>query len=144
MTNTNTQSDGKLETKQWVILGAMAAVLATIAVLIVRAIAIAVWPEVALFFPLGNPVQAIVLTTLGAIGATALFAWLTANKSDPVQKFLKISVIVLLISFIPDYILPDPYITFLASTVTAFLHVVAAVVILLVLLTGYKRQVMPQ
>jgi hypothetical protein len=46
---------------------------------------------------------------------------------------------VLLLSIIPDYILPVPDKTLLASTITAFLHVVAGVAIVGVLLAGYRR-----
>ena len=47
----------------------------------------------------------------------------------------------LLLSIIPDYLLPVEYKTFLASSVTAFLHVVASLVIVGVLVSGYRRQV---
>jgi hypothetical protein len=47
---------------------------------------------------------------------------------------------VLILSIIPDYLLPVEHKTLLASSVTAFLHVVAAVVTVSVLVTGYRRQ----
>jgi len=69
-----------------------------------------------------------------------VFAWLARRKTNPVPAFLMISVVVLLLSIIPDYLLPVEYKTFLASSVTAALHVVAAAVIVSVLVTGYRRQ----
>ena len=50
-----------------------------------------------------------------------------------------ISIVVLVISFIPDYIVPLPHKTFLASTVTAFLHVVVAVCTVPILVMGYQK-----
>ncbi len=43
-------------------------------------------------------------------------------------------------SFIPDYILPVPDKTILANNITAFLHLVAAVPTMLVLVIGYRQQ----
>jgi hypothetical protein len=48
---------------------------------------------------------------------------------------------VLLISIIPDYVLPVPNKTLLASSVTAFLHVVAALITVVMLVSGYQRRV---
>ena len=129
-----------LKAGDWVKLGALAAVIAIVAVLIVQTIAIAIWPEIALFEPLASFVRAAIFTLVPAIIATALFAWLVGHVKQPVRTFIIISVVVLIISFIPDYILPIPHKTFLASTVAAFLHVVAAIPIVAVLVLGYQKQ----
>jgi len=44
-----------------------------------------------------------------------------------------------MLSFIPDYILPVPNRTVIASTIAAFLHVVAAAIIVPILVIGYRR-----
>lgn len=124
---------------QWLVLGALAAAVATAAVLIFLTIAIAIWPDIALFKPLDSYARAALFTIIPAFAATGLFAWLAARRADPVRAFLRIAAVVLLLSFIPDYLLPVPDKTFLASTVAAFLHVVAAVAIVGVLVGGYRR-----
>lgn len=140
MTTINMQTNTQLDRNQWVRLGAVTAVTSVIAVLIVQVVALTIWPDIALFKPLDSYARAAVFTAIPAIAATALLAWLARRQADPVPTFLKISAVVLVISIIPDYLLPVEYKTFLASTVTAFLHVVAAVVTISVLVMGYRRQ----
>lgn len=140
MTTMSVPSNVQLDKNQWLRLGLTAAVAGVIAVLIVQVVAIAIWPEIARFKPLDSLARTALFTFVPAMGATALFAWLARRKTDPVPGFLAISVVVLLLSIIPDYLLPVEYKTFLASSVTAFLHVVAAAVIVSVLVAGYRRQ----
>jgi len=139
MTALNAQSRPRPTTGQWLTLGAIAAVLATAAVLAVQWLALSIWPDAALFKPLDSYARTVVFTIIPTFLATALFAWLTGRRADPVRAFIRISLIVLVISFIPDYLLPVPNRTLLASTITASLHVVAAAVIVGVLVTGYRR-----
>lgn len=124
---------------QWLTLGAMAAVLAAAAVLAVQWLALSIWPDAALFKPLDSYARTVLFTIIPAFGATALFAWLAGRRPAPARAFVRISAVVLLLSIIPDYILPVPDKTLLASSITAFLHVVAAAVIVGVLLAGYRR-----
>jgi hypothetical protein len=140
MTTINGRHDVPLDWNQWFWLGLVTAVTSVLAVITVQMIAIAIWPEIVLFQPLDSYARTAVFTIIPAIGATALFAWLVAHKPRPVQTFIKIAAVVLFISIIPDYIIPVAAKTLLASTVTAFLHVVAAVVTLFVLVKGYQRQ----
>ena len=140
MTTMNVPSNVRLDKNLWFRLGLVAAVASMIAVLIVQMVAIAIWPEIALFKPLDSLARTAIFTLIPAIGATVVFAWLARRKTNPVPAFLMISVVVLLLSIIPDYLLPVEYKTFLASSVTAALHVVAAAVIVSVLVTGYRRQ----
>jgi hypothetical protein len=135
----NTQSKVALKNGDWVKLGINATIMSIIAILIVQALAIAIWPDIALFAPLDSYIRSAIFTLVPAIGATALLAWLAAKQIQPVKKFIAISVVVLVISIIPDYILPVEHKTVLASSVTAFLHVVAALVIVPVLVIGYQR-----
>jgi hypothetical protein len=46
----------------------------------------------------------------------------------------------LILSIIPDYLLPVEHKTFLASSITALLHVVAAAVTVTILVAGYRQQ----
>ncbi len=140
MTTMNVPSNVRLDKNQWFRLGLVAAVASVSAVLIVLMVAIAIWPEIALFKPLDSLARTALFTLIPAIGATVVFAWLARRKTNPVPAFLMISVVVLLLSIIPDYLLPVEYKTFLASSVTAALHVVAAAVIVSVLVIGYRRQ----
>lgn len=131
---------GDLQKSQWLTIGLMAALGSVVAVLVVRAIALAIWPGIASFPPLDNMARAALFTAVPAFGATAVLAWLARRRQQPVAAFLKISAVVLLLSIIPDYALPAPNKTLLASTVTAFLHVVAAIVTVFVIVTAYQRQ----
>jgi hypothetical protein len=110
------QMNTQLDRSQWLKLGAATAVLSVIAVLIVQIAAMAIWPEIALFKPLDSLARTAVFTAMPAAVATALFAWLARRKADPVPTFLKISAVVLVLSIIPDYLLPVEYKTFLASS----------------------------
>lgn len=141
MTMMNPQATSQPDWNQWIRIGSVAAVLSILAVLITQWLAIALWPAIALFKPLDSYLRTAIFTAVPTAVATALFAWLAAHKPQPVQKFLIISAVVLLLSFIPDYLLPVPYKTMLASSVAAFLHVVAAVVIVTVLIIGYRQMI---
>jgi hypothetical protein len=133
------QRAAHLDPSMWMKLGLVAATASIAAVLIVEALAIALWPEITRFQPLDSYLRAAIFTLVPALGAMSLFAWLVARRSQPVRIFLTIAAIVLLLSFIPDYLLPLPGKTLLASTVAAALHVVAAIVIAGVLIIGYRR-----
>ena len=139
MTTLNLPATHRPKTGQWILMGAVAALLAATAVLAVQWIALAIWPEAALFKPLDSYARSALFTIVPALGATALFAWLAARRPNPVGAFVRIAIVVLLLSFIPDYLLPVPDKTFLASSIAAFMHVVAAAVIVGVLVAGYRR-----
>ena len=138
----STQHPTQLSSGEWVKLGLVAAIVSIVAALVVQAIAIALWPEIALFAPLDSYARSALFTLIPVAVATLLFAWLVGR--DPqraVQRFITIAVIVLLVSFIPDYLLPVPNKTVLASSVAAFLHVVVALITVFMLVTGYQRRV---
>jgi hypothetical protein len=139
MTTLPVQTKRRPDAGQWIAIGAVAAVLSAAAVMAVQWIALAIWPDAALFKPLESYARSALFTIVPALGATALFAWLAARRPDPASSFIRIAIVVLLLSFIPDYLLPVPFRTFLASSIAAFMHVVAAVVIVAVLVAGYRR-----
>lgn len=139
MTTLKVQRDLSLDRNQWLLLGAATAVTSVVAVLIGQIVALAVWPEIAHFKPLDSLARTAVFTAVPAVGATAVFVWLNRRQADPVPSFRKIAAVVLVLSIIPDYLLPVEYKTFLASSITAFLHVVAAAVTVSVLVAGYRR-----
>lgn len=134
------ESGGGLDRGQWLTISLMAVLVSVGVVLVVEAVALAIWPNLASFPPLDSMARAALFTAIPALGATGIFAWLAARRERPVADFVKISAVVLLLSIIPDYVLPAPNKTFLASTVTAFLHVVAALVTVFVIVTAYRRQ----
>jgi hypothetical protein len=134
------QPTAHIETKAWAQIGLMAAVVSIMTVLLVQALALAAWPDIALFKPLDSYARSALFVLVPVIGATAVFAWLAGRTEQPVSKFITISVVVLLASIIPDYVIPDANKTLLASTVTAFLHVVAGIITVAVLIIGYQRQ----
>lgn len=137
---TKPQDKAKMTRSDWLKLGLITAATSIVAVLAVQALAVALWPEIALFAPLDSYVRSAIFTLVPVVGATALLAWLVERRARPVQTFIIISGVVLLVSFIPDYILPVPHKTLLASSVAAFLHVVAGVVTVLLLVIGYQRR----
>jgi hypothetical protein len=53
---------------------------------------------------------------------------------------VRVAVVVLLVSFVPDYLLPDPNKTLLASSVAGLLHLVAGIVTVGVLAAGYRHK----
>ena len=123
----------------WLRIGLVATVSAVIAVLVAQMIAIQLWPEIALFKPLDSYARSALFVIVPAIGATALFAWLARRSEQADVQFQRIAVVVLVVSFIPDYLLPVDHRTFLASTVAATLHVIAGVIIVVLLRNGYRR-----
>jgi hypothetical protein len=133
------QRTTQLSRGEWIRLGLVTAVVSIVAVLAVQALAIAQWPAIALFAPLDSYARSALFTLVPVVIATFLLAWLVERQDRAIQRFIIISIIVLLISFIPDYLLPVPNKTVLASSVAAFLHVVAALTTVLMLVTGYKR-----
>lgn len=139
MTAIPTQSKSQLDRNQWLLLGVAAAVSSVLAVLITQAIATAIWPEIALFKPLESYPRSLIFTLIPALAATAVFAWFAGRTAQPERPFIKVAAVVLVLSILPDYLLPVAHKTFLASSVTALLHVVAAVIIVAVLLGGYRR-----
>jgi len=123
----------------WLKNGLVAAVLSVVAVLVVQMLALQLWPEIALFKPLDSYVRSAVFVVIPVIGATWLFARLAQRSPQAQSQFVRIAVVVLILSIIPDYLLPVEHKTLLPSTVTAFLHVVAGVIVIATLTAGYKR-----
>lgn len=129
-----------LEVTDWVQIGALAVAASIAAVVIVQALALALWPEAARFKPLDSYLRSALFTLVPTIGATLVFAQLARRTPNPVPAFVQIALGVLLLSFIPDYLLPDPNKTLLASSVAAFLHLVAGVLTVGVLVAGYRHK----
>lgn len=133
------QQKEELTIGQWITIGLITAIAGVAAVLLAQAVALAIWPDLALFKPLESFARSALFTLIPALGATGVFAWLAARKEDPVKAFRRVALVVLLLSLIPDYVLPVAHRTLLASSVAAFLHVVAAVVTVLMITAGYRR-----
>lgn len=141
-TQTISNSEAKVEMRRmdWVKTGIKTALFSITAVLIVQALALAAWPEIALFKPLDSYPRSALFTLVPAVGATIVFAWMVKHVSNPVKKFVTLSVILLLLSFIPDYALPLENKTLLASSVAAFMHLMAGGVTVSTIVASYRRR----
>jgi succinate dehydrogenase/fumarate reductase cytochrome b subunit len=133
------QKPASLTTRRWFRIGLQAATGSILAVLLTQTVILAIAPELAAFKPLDNFARSALFTGIPAIIATAVFAWLVKTKDQPVAKFLWIAAGFLLLSFIPDYLLPIPNRTLVASTAAAFLHLVAGIVTVSLILASYAR-----
>lgn len=122
----------------WFKIGLQAALFSVVAVLLVQAAALAIWPEIALFKPLESYPRSALFTLVPALAATAIFAWMAKHRDRPVRDFLVLSTVVLLLSFIPDYALPVPHKSFLASSVAAFMHLVAGIITVGTIVSRYS------
>jgi hypothetical protein len=77
------------------------------------------------------------LTTIGVIIATIVYAIMRAIMARPQKAFIDISVIVLLLSFIPDYLIigqtTGPFVgaTLTSALTLMLMHIIAAVIIVL-------------
>ena len=138
-TVSDTQKTAELTTSRWIRIGLQAAIAAILAVLLTQAIILAWRPELAAFKPLDSFARTALFTLIPAMGATAVFAWLVKKQDQPQAKFLWIAAGFLLISFIPDYLLPVPNRTLAGSTAAAFMHLVAGIVTVAMILAGYAR-----
>ena len=135
----DTRSPAKITSNRWLQIGLQAAAGSILAVLVVQAVILALAPELKAFKPLDNYARTALFTLIPALGATAVFAWLVRKKDQPVKKFLLISAGFLLLSFIPDYLLPIPDRTLAGSNAAAFMHLVAGIVTVSLILAGYAR-----
>jgi hypothetical protein len=137
----DSQAKEPLKWNAWIKIGLKAAVVSIAAVLTVQAIALAIWPEIATFGPLDSYPRSALFTLVPVIVATGLFARLVKTREKAVSSFIKISLVVLVLSIIPDYAIPHPSKTFLASSVAAFMHLIAGVVTVVMIVIGYRRKV---
>jgi hypothetical protein len=78
-----------------------------------------------------------ILTLFGTIGATIVYAVMRASMKTPNRAFIGVSVIVLVLSFIPDYLVigvtSGPFAggTLGAALTLALMHVISAIIIVL-------------
>ncbi len=125
--------------RNWFNLGLLALIFTVPMVLLIQAFAVSLWPDIQLFDPLNSLARSALFTAVPVIGATVVFAFLAKRVAEPAKLFNKIALAALIISIIPDYLLPVAHKTLLASSVAAFLHVLAGVITIAVLQQGYKR-----
>jgi cytochrome bd-type quinol oxidase subunit 2 len=137
----NKETKTAIKRNDWVKIGLKTALFSVIAVLIVQAVALAIWPEIRIFKPLDSYPRSALFTLVPAFGATAVFAWLARRQAQPVKKFLILSAALLLLSFIPDFALPLEGKTLLGSSVAAFMHLVAGIITVGTLVTSYRNRV---
>ena len=137
-TISTTQKPAKLTTPGWLRIGFQAAAGAILAVLLTQVAILSLWPELAAFKPLDSYARSALFTFIPAMGATAVFYWLVKTQDRPAVKFLWVAAGFLLLSFIPDYVLPVPNRTLANSTAAAFLHLVAGTFTVALILAGYN------
>jgi len=133
------QKPTALTKPRWLQIGIQAAFAAILVVLVTQAVILALWPELAAFKPLDSYARSALFTFIPVMGATAVFAWLAKTQDRPVVKFLWVAFGFLLLSFIPDYLLPIPHRTLAGSTAAAFLHLIAGIVTVTLILAGHAR-----
>lgn len=136
----NRETKVKLKRNEWLKIGLKTALFSILSVLVIQAIALAIWPEIALFKPLDSYPRSALFTLVPAIGATGVFAWMVKHQNQPVKKFIILSGILLLLSFIPDYALPLEGKTLLGSSVAAFMHLAAGIVTVTMIITSYQNR----
>jgi len=124
----------------WLKIGLKTGLYSIIAVLIVQFIALSIWPEARAFKPLDSYPRSALFTLVPALGATAVFAWLVRRQAQPVKTFVLLSVALLLLSFIPDFALPLEGKTLLGSSIAAFMHLIAGIVTITTIVTGYRNR----
>lgn len=136
----NRETKTNLKRNEWLIIGLRTALFSILSILAVQAIALAIWPEIVQFKPMDSYPRTALFTLIPAIGATFVFAWMVKHQSQPVKKFVIVSGILLLLSFIPDYALPLAGKTLLGNSVAAFMHLVAGIVTVTTLVSGYRNR----
>ncbi len=124
----------------WV--GLLAIVLATIANLIVRAIALSFITVPTEFLPLSTAMPAIIFTVGGVLAAVIVFAIVGRFTRQPARTFTIVAVIALLLSLVPDVmmLINPASALFPGGTVGSVVvlmiqHVVAAVIAVWILTT---------
>ena len=122
--------------------GLVVAIIATLAVRWLALTMLSVPPE---FPPLAAPFPTIFFTVIGALGATSVFSIVRKRAEHPVPAFQRIAVVTLMLSYLPDFwLLSDGAAgTFPGATPTGVgvlmvLHTVAALSIVTGL-TGTSR-----
>lgn len=108
-------STQQLRRTDWLRIGTGAALLSAAAVVLSRLLAFAIWPELAAFEPLSSSPRSALFTTIPAFGSTAVFAWLDRRAARPARAFVLTSAAVLLVSIVPDYVLPFANLPFLRA-----------------------------
>ena len=84
-----------------VVVGAVLVVVSTAAELLLAMVLRAVLGVPAGFSPLTAPAVA-TTTVAGMIGATLVFGWMAAHRPDPRPAFVRIALVALVLSWLPD------------------------------------------
>lgn len=134
----NSGSNHTVRRMIWLRVGIKAALFSIVSVVLVQALLLTIWPEIALFLPLSSYLKSGLFTLVPVLGASGVFDWITRHQARPVKKFIVLSIGLLLLSFIPDYSLPVEHKTLLASSAAALLHIVAAGMIVTTIVTSYR------
>jgi hypothetical protein len=118
-----------IQTKKLWWAGPLTVLTAIIGVLIVRVIAVAIIPPP--YLPGLGWIMPIVLTTILCTGAVLVFAVVARFAKNPIRTYIIISLVFMLISFIPDVLVanaPMPGAGWPSSIAEMVMHVVAGVI----------------
>lgn len=82
--------------------------------------------------------RVVLFTVVGVLLAAGVYAVLSSRRANPDATFVRVAVVVLVVSFVPDLGLwqTDPTVTAAGAAVLISMHVVAAVVAVFVLTRG--------
>ncbi len=122
-----------------VLAGTLATLLAVVANVILSIVLRSAVDPSAIFQPL-NVGSVAFLTAFGAIAATFVYEYIVARSENPQRRFIRVAVIALLLSFVPDLALlagvgPGQNADIPRVLALMTMHVVAAVIIVTVLVT---------
>lgn len=126
-----------VDSSRILVAGVVALVAALVVNLALRAIALALVDISAEFMPLATNFPVILFTTLGVLGATAVYFFLVRRRRGAaVATFRRLAIIVLILSFLPDIGLllsGAPGATLPAILALMVMHVTTAVIVVGVL-----------
>jgi hypothetical protein len=105
--------------------GLLAMLLAAALNTLIRLASLALFAIPADFFALTTAAPVLILTVLGTLGATFVFARLSRRGANPIKTFQIVALVVLLLSFIPNvFQLLDPNAGAAAALTLMSMHVV--------------------
>ena len=129
----------RVEGKRLWLAGLGAMVAAVIINSLIRILALAILPIPAGNMQLSTPIFVIAFTIIGTLAATGIFALINRFARRPIPTFRIAATIVLVLTFIPDFLLLATPNTNIASTITLMVMHTATYLLCVGMLTGVAR-----
>ena len=126
----------RVEGKRLWLAGLSALVASVIVNSLIRIIALAILPIPAGNMQLSTPVIVIVFTIIGTLAATVVFALINRFARRPIATFRITATVILVLSFIPDFLILTMPHTNIAVTVTLMVMHIVTYLICVSLLTN--------